>query len=77
MIKRNAILLRKLKRNRLYGKSYSNFAHLKIVHITLIRVIIKEGTMASAETALVCGLKVRVVCQRRLCVNSDANETLA
>ena len=27
--------------------------------------------MASAEIALVCGLKVRVGCQDRLCVNSD------
>ena len=33
--------------------------------------------MASAEFALVCGLKVRVGCQDRLCVNSDADETLA
>ena len=33
--------------------------------------------MASAEIALVCGLKVRVGCQDRLCVNSDAAETLA
>ena len=33
--------------------------------------------MASAETALVCGLKVRVGCQDRLCRNSDAEETLA
>ena len=33
--------------------------------------------MASAEVALVCGLKVRVGCQDRLCVNSDADETLA
>ena len=28
--------------------------------------------MASVEIALVCGLKVRVGCQDRLCVNSDA-----
>ena len=33
--------------------------------------------MARAETALVCGLKVRVSCQDRLCVKSDAGETLA
>ena len=33
--------------------------------------------MASAETALVCGLKVHVGCQDRLCVNSGADETLA
>ena len=33
--------------------------------------------MASAEIALVCGLKVRVGCQDSLCVNSDADETLA
>ena len=33
--------------------------------------------MASAEIALVCGLKVRVGCQERLCMNSDADETLA
>ena len=33
--------------------------------------------MASAEFALVCGLKVRVGCQDRLCMNSDADETLA
>ena len=34
--------------------------------------------MASAEIALVCGLKVRVGCQDyRLFVNSDADEALA
>ena len=33
--------------------------------------------MASVEIALVCGLKVWVGCQDRLCVNSDAAETLA
>ena len=33
--------------------------------------------MASAEIALVCGLKVRASCQDRLRVNLDANETLA
>ena len=33
--------------------------------------------MANAEIALVCGLKVRVGYQDRLCVNSDADETLA
>ena len=33
--------------------------------------------MASAETALVCDLKVRVGCHDRLCVNSDADATLA
>ena len=33
--------------------------------------------MASAKIALVCGLMVRVCCQDRLCVNSDADETLA
>ena len=33
--------------------------------------------MASVEIALVCGLKVRVGCQNRLYVNSDADETLA
>ena len=35
--------------------------------------------MASAEIALECGLPVRVGCQNRatLCVNSDADETLA
>ena len=33
--------------------------------------------MASAEVALVCGLKVRVGCQDKLCVNSYADETLA
>ena len=33
--------------------------------------------MASAEIARVCGLKVRVCCLDRLCVNSDADETLA
>ena len=31
--------------------------------------------MASAEMTVVCGLKVRVGCQDRLCVNSNANET--
>ena len=33
--------------------------------------------MASAEIPLVCGLKVRVGGQDKLCVNSDANKTLA
>ena len=33
--------------------------------------------MVSAEIALVCGLKVRVGCQNRVCMNSDADETLA
>ena len=33
--------------------------------------------MASVETALLCGLKVLVGCQDRLCVNLDADETLA
>ena len=33
--------------------------------------------MASAEIALVCGLKVRVGCQDRLCVKSDVEKTLA
>ena len=33
--------------------------------------------MASAEIALWCGLMVPVGCQKRLCVNSDAAETLA
>ena len=33
--------------------------------------------MASVGIALMCGLKVRVECQDRLRVNSDADETLA
>ena len=33
--------------------------------------------MARVEIALMCGFKVRVGCQDRLCVNSDADETLA
>ena len=33
--------------------------------------------MASVEIAHVCGLKVRVRCQDRLRVTSDADETLA
>ena len=33
--------------------------------------------MASAEIALVCGLKAPVGCQDRLSMNSDADETLA
>ena len=33
--------------------------------------------MASAEIALVCGLKVRVGCPDKPWVNSDADETLA
>ena len=32
--------------------------------------------MAGAEIALVCGLKVCVGSQDRLCVNSDADKTL-
>ena len=35
-----------------------------------------EGTMASAEIAHMCSLKVRVGYQDRLCVNSDADERL-
>ena len=33
--------------------------------------------MASAEVALVFGLKIRLSCQDMLCVNSNADETLA
>ena len=33
--------------------------------------------MASAEIVLACGLKVRVGCQDRLCVNSDADSSVA
>ena len=33
--------------------------------------------MASAETALVLDLKVRAGCHDKLCVNSEADETLA
>ena len=33
--------------------------------------------MASAKTALKGDLKIRVGCHDRLCVNSDADETLA
>ena len=33
--------------------------------------------MASAEIAFLCDLRVRVSCQDRLCMNSDADETLA
>ena len=40
-----------------------------------IRLVFHQ--MASVEIAIVCGLKVRVGCQDRLCVNSDADETLA
>ena len=36
--------------------------------------IVLFSQMASAEIALVCGLKVRVDCQDRLCVNIDADE---
>ena len=32
--------------------------------------------MASTEIVLVCGLKVQVGYHNRLCVNSDADETL-
>ena len=38
---------------------------------------LRKDTMASAEITLVCGLKVRVGCQDRKCVNSDADETPA
>ena len=37
----------------------------------------EEGTIASAEIALVYGLMIGVGCQDRLCVNSDADKTLA
>ena len=37
----------------------------------------EEGTMASVESDLVCGLKVRLGYQDRLCMNSDADETQA
>ena len=33
--------------------------------------------MAGAKIALVCGLMVKVGCPDILCVNSDADETLA
>ena len=33
--------------------------------------------MASAKIALVCGLMVKMGCQDILCMNSDADETLA
>ena len=33
--------------------------------------------MTSAEIALVCGLKVQMGFQDRLCVNSDADKALA
>ena len=33
--------------------------------------------MVSAGIAFLCGLKVRMGCQDKLCVNSDADETLA
>ena len=33
--------------------------------------------MSSEEIALVCGLKVWVGCQDKLCMDSDAGETLA
>ena len=33
--------------------------------------------MASADTALVCGLKFQMGCQDRIRVNSDADEALA
>ena len=33
--------------------------------------------MASANFSLMCGLKVRMGCQDRLCINSDADETIA
>ena len=33
--------------------------------------------MASAEIALMCGVQVRVRCQDRLWMNSEADETLA
>ena len=33
--------------------------------------------MVSAEIALMCGLKVWVGCQDRLCVNLDAEDTRA
>ena len=42
----------------------------------VVRLVIREDTMSSTEIALVRGLKVRVSCQDRLWVNSDADETL-
>ena len=33
--------------------------------------------MARAEIALLCGLKVRVGCQDKLCMDLDADKTLA
>ena len=33
--------------------------------------------MASAEIAIECGLRARVGYQNKLCMNSDADETLA
>ena len=46
------------------------FAPFKIHHWV-------EGTMASADITLACGLNFQVGCQDRLHVNSDADETLA
>ena len=36
----------------------------------------QRKSMASADAALVCGLKVQVGCQDRQCVISDGDETL-
>ena len=63
----------------------TGLGHLTILKFTLlinsIQILdqsnLRKGTMASVEIALVCGLKVRVGCQDRLRVNSDADETLA
>ena len=33
--------------------------------------------MASAEIAFVCGLKIRLGCEDKLCVNSDPDQALA
>ena len=41
-----------------------------------MRLIGEDGTMASADIVLVCGLNFQVGCQDRLRVKSDADEAL-
>ena len=47
----------------------------KLAYMPVKQIIM--STMASADVAILCGLKARVGCQDRLRVNSDADKTLA
>ena len=62
--------------SQLWSEFDQSWLALFIAYQSLIGEIWEEGTIASAEIALVCGLKVRPGCQDML-MWSDADETLA